>query len=194
MVNELDGYKKIHKLSGFLPETSIKAIRCFEFFAGFVLLPPLIMVRRVFLDRRIRFLVLCSLILAAGVVIEIYLIAHYLAPFTAVFYAIGLQAMRHLRVWSPGGQPVGATIVRLLIVICVALAGLRVFTVPLHIKAPEWPASEWADKWYGPDHFGVQRAHIEAGLEQLPGDQLAIVRYYSGSHIRWMSGSTTCRH
>ena len=178
--NELRGYKKIHQLSGFFPETLFKVIRCFEFFAGFVLLPPLIMLRRVFLDRRIRFLVLCSLVLAAGMVIEIYLIAHYLAPFTAVFYAIGLQAMRHLRVWCPGGQPVGATMVRLLVVICVAMAGLRVFTVSLHIVIPEWPASEWADKWYGPDHFGMQRAHIEAGLEQLPGDQLAIVRYFPG--------------
>jgi hypothetical protein len=180
MNNELGGYKKIHKLSGFFPETSFKTIRCFEFFAGFVLLPPLIMLRRVFLDRRIRFLVLCSLVLAAGVVIEIFLIAHYLAPFTAVFYAIGLQAMRHLRVWSPGGQPVGATMVRLTVVICVALAGLRIFTVPLHIVLPEWPPSEWADKWYGPEHFGVQRAQIEAQLEQLPGDQLAIVRYSPG--------------
>jgi len=180
MVNELGGYKKIHKLSGFFTETSFKAIRCFEFFAGFALLPPLIMMRRVFLDRRIRFLVLCALILAAGMVIEIYLIAHYLAPFTSVFYAIGLQAMRHLRVWSPGGQPVGATLVRLTVMFCIALAGLRLFTGPLHIVIPEWPPSEWADKWYGPEHFGVQRAHIEAGLEQLPGDQLAIVRYFPG--------------
>ena len=180
MVNELDGYKKIHKLGGFFTESSLKTIRCFEFFAGFVLLPPLIMLRRVFLDRRIRFLVLCSLILAAGMAIEIFLIAHYLAPFTAVFYAIGLQAMRHLRVWSPGGQPVGTTMVRLMVVICFALAGLRLFTVPLHIAIPEWPASEWADKWYGPEHFGVQRAQIEATLEQLPGRQLAIVRYFPG--------------
>jgi hypothetical protein len=180
MGNELDSYRKIHKLSGFFTETSLKAIRCFEFFAGIALLPPLIMVRRVFLDRRIRFLVLCVLILAAGMVIEIYLIAHYLAPFTAAFYAIGLQAMRHLRVWSPGGQPVGATLVRLTVVFCIVLAGLRLFTGPLHIVIPEWPASEWTDKWYGPEHFGVERAQIEAGLEQLPGRQLAIVRYFPG--------------
>ncbi len=183
MGNELDSYRKIHKLSGFFTETSLKAIRCFEFFAGFALLPPLIMMRRVFLDRRIRFLVLCLLILAAGMVIEIYLVAHYLAPFTAAFYAIGLQAMRHLRVWSPGGQPVGVTMVRLTIVFCIVLAGLRLFTGPLHIVIPEWPASEWADKWYGPEHFGVQRAQVEAGLEQLPGKQLAIVRYFPG-HVQ----------
>ena len=65
------------------------------------------MMRRVFLDRRIRFLVVCVLVLTAGMAIEIFMIPHYLAPFTAAFYAIGLQAMRHLRVWKPEGKPVG---------------------------------------------------------------------------------------
>jgi hypothetical protein len=30
--------------------------------------------------------------------------------------------------------------------------------------------------WYGPDLYGTERARIEAGLEQLPGKQLVIVR------------------
>jgi hypothetical protein len=42
-----------------------------------------------------------------------------------------------------------------------------VFAGPLHIAIPEWPPSEWADMWYGPEHFGVERAQIEAGLEQV---------------------------
>ena len=39
-----------------------------------------LMIRRVFLDRRIRFLVLCVLVIAAGMTIEIYLLPHYVAP------------------------------------------------------------------------------------------------------------------
>jgi hypothetical protein len=35
----------------------------------------------------------------------------------------------------------------------------------------------WAFWWYGPGNFGAERAHIETQLEQLPGSQLAIVRY-----------------
>ena len=31
--------------------------------------------------------------------------------------------------------------------------------------------------WYGPDHYGTERAQIESRLEQLPGKQLVIVRY-----------------
>ena len=88
------------------------------------------MIRRVFLDRRIRFLVLCVLVLAAGMAIEIFLVPHYLAPFTAAFYAFGLQAMRHLRVWRPGGQPAGLTMVRMNVDICLILAGLRLFAGP----------------------------------------------------------------
>jgi hypothetical protein len=175
--NELTAFNKIHKPSGFLPETLFKILRTFEFYAGLVLLVPLIMIRRVFLDRRIRFLVLCVLLLAAGMVIEVFLIPHYVAPFTAAFYAIGLQAMRHLRVWTPGGQPVGTTIVRLMVAICVLLAGVRLFPGPLKIALAQWPASAWTDRWYGPDHFGTERARVEAEMEHMAGRQLILVRY-----------------
>src|ERR1700761_6039127 len=34
--------------------------------------------------------------------------------------------------------------------------------------------------WYGPKHFGSERARIEQRLEQLPGKQLVLVRYAPG--------------
>jgi hypothetical protein len=110
-------------------------------------------------------------------VIEIFLVPHYLAPFTAAFYAIGIQGMRHMRVWRPGGQPAGLAMVRLNVSICFILAGLRLFPGPLHLGLPEWPVSSWSDKWYGPDHFGTERARVASSLDQLPGPQLVIVRY-----------------
>jgi hypothetical protein len=110
-------------------------------------------------------------------VIEIFLIPHYLAPFTAAFYVIGLQAMRHLRVWRPGGSRAGLVMVRLIVSICVILPGMRLFAGPLHLALPEWPASGWTDTWYGPDHFGTERARVEAQMQDLPGPQLVIVRY-----------------
>ena len=177
--NELKAFNKIHSIAGFLPQTLLKVVRTFEFFAGLALLPPLFMIRRVFLDKRMRFLVVCVLILAAGMAIEIFLIPHYVAPFTAAFYAIGLQAMRHLRVWRPGGQSAGTTIVRLLVTACLLLSVLRLFSGPLHLALPEWPASGWTDRWYGPDHFGTERARVQAGMENLPNQQLVIVRYSS---------------
>jgi hypothetical protein len=169
----------MQSVKGFIPGTLVKAARGIGFYAGFVLLVPLIMLRRVFLDRRIRFLVLCVFVLMAGMLIEIFLLPHYLAPFTSAFYAIGLQAMRHLRLWKPGAQPVGLTLVRLIVTLCLVLAGMRLYAGPLHIHLAEWPPSAWVDKWYGPDHFGTERARIESELEQMPGKQLVIVHYSS---------------
>jgi hypothetical protein len=119
----------------------------------------------------------------AGMAIEIYLIPHYLAPFTAAFYALGLQSMRHLRLWKPDGRAAGLALVRLIVTLCVMLAGVRLFAEPLHLTAPKWPAGLWVWEWYGPSHFGTERAQIEAKLEQLPGKQLVIVRY-SPEHYR----------
>ncbi len=150
--HELTLYKKIHTPPASCRRRASKAMRGILFYSGLVLLLPLIMLRRVFLDRRIRFLVICMLVLIAGMLIEIFLVPHYLAPFTAVFYAIGLQAMRHLRVWKPDGRPVGLTLVRLIVTLCVVLAGLQVFAAPLHLRGAVWPA--WAPEWYGEGNSG----------------------------------------
>jgi hypothetical protein len=177
--NELNSYKKIHSWSGFVPETLLKAARGLLFYTGIALLIPLIMLRRVLLDRRLRFLVLCVLVMMAGQFIEIFLIPHYLAPFTAAFYAIGLQAMRHLRFWSPGDRPVGLTLARLTVALCIALVGIRVFAERLHLDLAAWPAV-WASEWYGlSSRCGVERSQIAAQLAQLPSRQLVLVRYSS---------------
>ncbi len=154
---------KIHSLSGFLPHTLEKVAFTFLFYAGFALLIPLIMVRRVFLDRRIRFLVVCVLVLAAGMVIEIYLLPHYVAPFTAAFYAIGLQAMRHLRLWKPEGKPVGLAMVRFDRDSVRAAGGLAAFCAAASYRAAaNGRRATGISHGLGPEHFGVERAQIEA--------------------------------
>lgn len=179
---ELDLFSKIHKLSGFIPETVTKAHGAVLFYSGVVLLIPLVMVRRVLLDRRIRFLVVCLLVMSVGMAIEIFLVPHYLAPFAAAFYATGLQAMRHLRVWRPEGKPVGLTTVRLIVSICVFMAALRLCAGPLKMTPNEWPPYGWIGAWYGPGHYGTERIETQAALEKIPGKQLVLVRY-TPAHI-----------
>ena len=174
---ELDEFQKIHDISGFVPQTLLKAAGGILFYAGILFLVPLIMLRHVLLDRRIRFLILCVLVLMAGQLVEIFCFPHYLAPFTSAFYAIGLQAMRHLRLWRPGDQPVGMTLTRLIVTLCVVLTGVRLTAEPLRLGLPTWPGA-WASGWYGSDsRSGIARAQIESNLEQIPGRQLVIVRY-----------------
>jgi len=175
---EIHDVGRIQSALGFLPQTLIKGARGLYFFAGFALLPPLIMLRRVLADRRIRFLVLSVLVLVAGMLIEIFLFPHYIAPFTAAFYAIGLQAMRHLRVWRPGGQPVGTTLVRLTVTLCFALCVIQLYAEPLGIRVIK---SDTTQVWNGAGEFGTARAHVEAELERLPGKQLVLV-HYSPTH------------
>ncbi len=170
---------KVDTVPTYLLQKSFMVAMSIEFFAGFALLPPLIMLRRVFLDRRIRFLVLCVLVLTAGMAIQVFLVPHYLAPFTVAFYAIGLQAMRHLRLWRLENRPTGLLLVRLSVTVCILMAGLRLFAGPLHLELPEYPPANWSVIWYGPDHFGTDRLRVESTLEGLPGKQLAIVRYSS---------------
>jgi hypothetical protein len=177
------GFDKLHTWSGFIPQTLSKfAWNLISFFAATALLPPLVLGWRVLLDRRLRFLVLCFFFGMAGMTIGVFLVPHYLAPFTAAFYALGLQAMRHLRAWKPEGKPAGLTLARLLVTVCIVMAGLRPFAEPLHLTPPEWGGGLWIYFWYGPGNFGGERAQVEAQLEQLPGPQLAIVRYSPAHH------------
>jgi len=175
---ELGSALHLRTPGGFMAETFVfKPLRLFLFFAGFALLPPLIMLRRAALDRRIRFLVICIAVVYCAVIVETWLIPHYFAAVTPAFYALGLQMMRHLRQWKPGGQPVGRTIQRFTVTICIALAALRLAAEPLHIGLATWPSGSWASTWHGPGRLGTARKHIEDQLSQLPGGQLILVRY-----------------
>jgi hypothetical protein len=178
-VDELKDYDRVHSRTGFPVMTLVKALRGIYFFAGVALLPPLFMLPWALRDRRIRFLVVCLIVLAAGLAIEIFLIPHYMAPFSAAFYGIGMQAMRHLWHWKSRDQPVGVAITRSTVLICILMAGLRLFDVQLHCPVPGYPFSTWICNWFGPDHFVPERARAELGLAEIPGGQLAIVRYSS---------------
>jgi hypothetical protein len=174
--SELKVFWKGRSSLGIVEANVSKVLVTVSFFAGFALFPPLLTMRRALRDRRIRFLVVSVLVLVAGMLVEIFLIPHYLAPFTAAFYAIGLQAMRHLRLWSPEGKPVGMALVRLSVVLCFLLGAGRAFASPLGFKVTEWPGNDWSVTWYGPDLYGTERSHIESRLEQLSGMQLVFVR------------------
>jgi hypothetical protein len=176
-VDELDDYNRNHSVGGFFLMTIVKAVRGVYFFTGIALIPPLFLLPWALRDRRIRFLVISLCVLAAGMAIEIFLIPHYLAPFTAAFYAVGLQALRHLYHCKPAGQPVGRAMTHSIIAICVLMAVLRPFNRQLGYPIPEKPVSTWIVSWLGPDHFVTERSLVERGLEQEPGGQLAIVRY-----------------
>jgi hypothetical protein len=160
-------------LPGFLERTGEKSLTIFFFFLGPALAAPLIMLPRAVRDRRLRILVLMAVWMAVGLGVNAWFGPHYLAPFTAGLYAILLQCMRHLRMWRPGGQAVGSFLVRAAVVICLALAGIRLYAVPLNLVGP-WPS---VCMWYGSEGLGTARAAVLQRIERQFGRHLAIVRY-----------------
>lgn len=152
---------------GFLRGSVKKAGIAVFFFCGIALLPPLVMLPRVLRDHRLRLLVIFGIVTVAGLCANAWLFPHYLSPFAGGIYAILLQAMRHLRT-----RYTGRALVRIIPVICLLLAGLRLFAAPLNLAIPRWPGM-----WYGTEPLGIPRARVLAALEAIPGQQLAIVRY-----------------
>jgi hypothetical protein len=178
---ELAYANRLHTTAGFFEETFLlKPLRALLFFSGILFLPLIVMTRRVLLDRRIRFLVVCTALVTGGVALETWLIPHYWAAITPCLYAIGLQAMRHLRHVRLSGQPAGAALLRFSLLSCLVLAAIRLCAEPLHLSLAPWPSAAWASEWYGPGTLGLPRSTIERNLDSMPGKQLAIVRYTPG--------------
>jgi len=174
---ELDYFESARTLPGFFSRMAEKLGIVVYFFFGSALLAPLIMLPRVFRDGRVRFLIVTGGVVAAGLTVNAYLFPHYIAPFVAGLYVVLLQAMRHLRQWRPAGQPSGRFLVRAIPVICVALAGIRLYAGPLKLSVGRWPT---VLTWSGTQPIGLDRAKALAKLESYPGRQLAIVRYSPG--------------
>ena len=172
---ELADFRANRSLGGFIARTFQKAGVLMCFFFGAVLMVPLIMIRRVLLDTRVRLVVVTGIFSGLGLLANYGFFPHYAAPFTVGLYVILMQAMRHLRYWRPEGQPVGLFLVRALPVACLGLVIVRLCAGPLGLTIDRWPSM-----WYGTEPLGMPRASVSATLETYPGRQLAIVRYARG--------------
>jgi hypothetical protein len=133
------------------------------------------MLPRVFSDRRIRPLLIIGLVFSLGVAVNAFFFPRYAAPVACIVYAVFLQCMRHLRLAACSGGTVGIFLVRMIPVLCLLTAGLRVAHEPLHIRVDRFPTL-----WYGPGPIGIPRATIASDFENRPGKQLLIVRYAPG--------------
>jgi hypothetical protein len=74
--------------------------------------------------------------------VAIYANTHYWAPFTALIYAVTLQGLRQVRIWSIPRRPVGLAITRAEPLILVVMIAARAFAGPLRLPLilgiPTW--------------------------------------------------------
>lgn len=97
---------------------------------------------------------------------------HYIAPLAAVFYIAMLLMMRD----AYGSEPIvssGRFLARSIPVLVLLLFVMRV-AAPI---AGATPKPSFIRTWCSQDKQNMSRAHILSQLEQMPGEQLAIVRY-----------------
>ena len=162
---ELPLFQQAQTLRGFLDLSGARILTVLFFFLGPVLMLPLMALPGIWHDRRRRFLPLAAAVFFVALLACAFVRPHYLAPGTALLFAILVAASRRLRVARPGGQPVGVLLVRLIPCMCLVL-----FLVQLGWKS----ASPTPD---------LPRAQVQHSLERQPGRQLAIVRYGSRHDI-----------
>ena len=117
-----------------------------------------------FLARRDWFL---RLTLAILMVFSVVLLAatwsqpHYAAPIAAIVIALSLKTLKRLNRYTAAGLPIGRTLVR----VCLTLFVASMVTTVLEQKP------------IGANAWSLERARIQAGLQQQPGKHLVLVRY-----------------
>ncbi|HME11408.1 MAG TPA: hypothetical protein VKF79_01005 [Candidatus Acidoferrum sp.] len=129
--------------------------------AAVLLLPacPLI-----FRDRRVRFLLIVLFVATPGIFAVVWSNPHYAAPLTCVIFALIVQAMRHLRAWKVFARPVGAGLLRA-IVLLLAIQTVR------DVRARKCDEIAWT---CGGDS---SRDALLRRLTNVPGKHLILVRY-----------------
>src|SRR5208283_2383151 len=103
---ELPLFQKARTAGGFFDLLGARILMVIFFFLGPVLMLPLLALPSIWRDRRRRFLPVAAAIFFVALLPCAFVRAHYLAPATALMFAIVVAASRHLRVWHPGGQAV----------------------------------------------------------------------------------------
>jgi len=167
----------------------IKFERYIWFYFGPFLIVPLLALPWAIRDKRIRLLVIVTAVSAVGLDVETWSNPHYAAPVAAALFALVLQSMRHMYQWKWQGKQVGKAAVSVVVLCCFFLDAFWVGTTSMRIDS--FPFNKAMDKLVKVDYDfagNQERAIILRRLEDLPGGQLAIVRYrpFHLVHMEWV--------
>jgi hypothetical protein len=117
-------------------------------------------------DRRMRYPLRIGAFFLMALWAETWMQAHYFAPATALVFLVILQCMRHFARWRWRQFRFGAILVRAVVIICFAIALLRLIAIPTHLLGENsWPRGN------------LDRVKVLQKLEEAPGKQLVIVEY-----------------
>jgi hypothetical protein len=181
---EAEVYRHVHSVRGYVTDLGQKWKSIEAFFLGPALFLPIVARPGALADRRIRIPVLIGAVVGLGLLAEIFMAPHYLAPLTSVIYAVVVVAIQRLRVWKPRGRSVGLLLSRAIPLIC---AGTVVMVAAARVSGFN-PVVVTGLEFVSP-YFGLRdRAALLERLEQQPGRHLVIVRYAPehSVHAEWV--------
>ena len=181
--DEIQGFMSNRSWQGVLYAVLSRSVRLWRFFLGPALTFPALMLSIVLpygitwrrISAQTRFLIAVFFTFVVGVVgLEATLFSpHYAAPLTSVVLALVLLSVQRLRFWRPWNRSAGLFITRAIPAVCAIMFLAVGLAGPLHIPLSQSHVPAWDQR--GPNSFG--RATTLSQLEQLPGNQLVIVRY-----------------
>lgn len=117
-------------------------------------------------DRRMRYPLRIGAFFVIALWAETWMQAHYFAPATALAFLLILQCMRHFARWRWRRFYFGAALVCAVVIICFAVALIRLIAIPAHLLGENsWPRGN------------LNRVQVLHQLATLPGKQLVIVQY-----------------
>lgn len=155
------------------------------FFFGTVLSVPFLALPWTLRGRRMRFVWLALGTVLVGLALEVTTRPHYAAPATALFLALFVQGLRHLRAsrFLPGA--LGR---RLALAVPLALCLLFVLRIVLAIDGQ--PVRYWKDPdepWSLRPDTVRERRKLEGLLEISEDKDLVLIRFLPGpKHVRWV--------
>jgi hypothetical protein len=107
----------------------------------------------------------------AALLLEVWLLPHYVAPMVGVAFIISLQGWRRLRAWRWHGRPVGLFLARSTMI----LSFLSLATSTAQLVRPDSDGLVYAPE--GMRDFARMRSRVTAQLESRPGGDLVLVQY-----------------
>jgi tetratricopeptide (TPR) repeat protein len=125
---------------------------------------PLLAVPWLWPQKRLRVLLVSIAILLAGVLLYPFFFPHYLAPVCGAFLIIVTYSLRRMRLWEWRGRPVGAALMRAVVVVSAACLVIA-------------PAGEYLMSGARLVHTGTPRQKILNTLESKAGKHLIFVHY-----------------
>jgi hypothetical protein len=156
----------------FADSLDVRAFENWSFFCGPVLTIPLLLLPKVFLDRRTRPLVIILALMLGLNLFQMVLYPYHLGPLVPALFVVIAQGSRHIYVFLSRSKPSRGLAFALLLPLCVAAAStMKLAAADLGIPVTYWE--------HAAEAHGDTRAYIQAWLSRRPKKQLVIVHYTS---------------